>query len=357
MKIKQVEKNGRLQWRVAWVREGKQRRRFFATKGKAEAFGKTVKPTEPAFAMFSILSAADQLDAVEAVKMARRKGHSALEAVRFFQNQQSNLIEAVLLPKAWGEYYELKSKVQEVRESSLKNMRSQVGRFVDEHKRVYVGEVDADHLLRWMVRHEWGAESKNSFLRCMKAFLGWCVERGYANSVATSAIPMAITPERSVSILTVAEASRLMKTVLAHDKKLAPYVAAGLFAGVRPTELLRLRKGDIRKGTINLTGQHTKTRRARIVHLMPNAKAWLALEGDWPPVNLRRRMVAIRTKAKFKTWPADVLRHSFASYYLALKGLADCALESGNSEEVLLKHYRHPVTKAQARKFFAIRPR
>lgn len=358
MKISQVMKNGARQWRVAWVQEGKQRRKFLPTKTKAEAFGRTLTPMAPAFAQFMAMTPEEQLDAVTAVRLSKPRGHTATEAVRHFQHHGENVVVPILLPKAWQGFWVMKKKHQGVRPATLKALKGQVGTFITAHPTLHAAEMTGQHLERWIASHSWSPVSRNAFLTCMRTFCTWCLGNGYLSRLPTKGIPKAITAERIIAILTVDESIDLMDATES-DPGLAPYIAAGLFAGVRPAELERIRRENInpKAGTINLTGQQTKTRRSRIVHLTPNAKAWLRLKGEWPPVNLRRRMKAIREAAGLTEWPSDVLRHTFASYYLALHGLAACAMESGNSEEVLLKHYRHPVTKAQAKSFFAIRPR
>ncbi len=358
MTIRPVIKNGRQQWRVAWSQDGNERRKFFTTKGKAEAFSRTIEPASPTYARWLLLTQAEQLDALEAAKLSRQAGHSVTEAVRHYHQTAENLTTPITLAKAWQQFYAIKQDHQGVRPSTLKALRHQIKSFTDAHPALVVGEITAEHLSQWIAAHNWSPVSRNAFLTCARTFFGWCQSKRYTARLPTDGIPRAITPERVVEILAVDQASALMRAAERVDRRLAPYIAAGLFAGVRPTEQTRLRPVDIdlARGVINLTGQHTKTRRSRLVHLTDNAKTWLALDCDWPPVNLRRRILAVREAADLTAWPQDVLRHSFASYYLASYGLASCAMESGNSEEVLLKHYRHPVTRSEAAKFFGIMP-
>lgn len=56
-------------------------------------------------------------------------------------------------------------------------------------------------------------------------------------------------------------------------------------------------------------------------------------------------------------WPANVTRHSFASYHLAaFESAAKTALEAGHSEAMLFAHYRAVVTQATALEFWKIVP-
>jgi hypothetical protein len=50
-------------------------------------------------------------------------------------------------------------------------------------------------------------------------------------------------------------------------------------------------------------------------------------------------------------WKKDVLRHSAASYWLAVEpDVPRIAMELGNSPAVLFKHYREVVTDEEAKK-------
>jgi hypothetical protein len=56
-------------------------------------------------------------------------------------------------------------------------------------------------------------------------------------------------------------------------------------------------------------------------------------------------------------WPADILRHTAASYWLALTGdVGKCATVFGNSPKVFASHYNGLATPEDARKFFGLPP-
>src|SRR6185369_5128317 len=57
-------------------------------------------------------------------------------------------------------------------------------------------------------------------------------------------------------------------------------------------------------------------------------------------------------------WPTNALRHSFASYFFAKTSNAaeTCARLGQRSDDVLFQHYRSLVKKADAERFFQLRP-
>ena len=137
-----------------------------------------------------------------------------------------------------------------------------------------------------------------------------------------------------------------------------PYLAIGLFAGVRPLEIQRLQKQDISDLYIEITAAKAKTRKRRLVSLPDNLKEWLALGGDLPPANKPKRLCRILQKADLK-WKPDIMRHSFASYHLAYLQSADkTALEMGHRDtQMLFRHYRELVKYEDSKQYWDIRPR
>jgi integrase len=56
-------------------------------------------------------------------------------------------------------------------------------------------------------------------------------------------------------------------------------------------------------------------------------------------------------------WTVDILRHTYASYWLAThQNRAQLAELMGNSVEVIRKFYRQPILKSDTKKFWALRP-
>lgn len=138
------------------------------------------------------------------------------------------------------------------------------------------------------------------------------------------------------------------------------YVILGLFAGIRPDELLKLQWADVDLETKTVTVNDAKTRRRRIVALHEKAVALLAdcplRSGPVAPSNstVRRFKRTARAALGLEKWPSDLLRHTAASYLLALHGDAGkVATMLGNSSSVLLSHYHQPVRNGDCGHFWA----
>lgn len=71
--------------------------------------------------------------------------------------------------------------------------------------------------------------------------------------------------------------------------------------------------------------------------------------------NAAAEAAGLRTPGK-KDWPADCLRHSFASYRATQISLIDLARDMGNSENIIVKHYHEVATPEAATEFFSSMP-
>ena len=73
--------------------------------------------------------------------------------------------------------------------------------------------------------------------------------------------------------------------------------------------------------------------------------------------HFRKNKELLLESAEVKEWPANGLRHSFASYHYAMFRSAEgTAHQMGNSADVVHKHYKALVSKAEAEKLWNLRP-
>ncbi len=108
---------------------------------------------------------------------------------------------------------------------------------------------------------------------------------------------------------------------------------------------------------VAVRSENAKSRKRRLVKVSDNLRAWLALPGALPLLNVTKRMRSVRDAAKVP-WPHDATRHSFASYHLALhKDAAETSHQLGHhSQQMLFAHYRELVTEEAAREYWKIKP-
>jgi hypothetical protein len=169
----------------------------------------------------------------------------------------------------------------------------------------------------------------------------------------------------SAVTLTAARCAEIMRWAEARaEGTLVPFVALCLFAGIRPDlyvgEISKLRPEHVRldTGVIMIEPEVSKVRMKRAITIQPNLAAWLRaypLE-RFPimPRGFRRLRLEFRKQFNLSH---DVLRHTFISMHVAkFRSMGEAALQAGNSESIIRKHYLDLKTPAEAEEFFGIMP-
>jgi integrase len=156
-----------------------------------------------------------------------------------------------------------------------------------------------------------------------------------------------------------------MAFVEQHHPSAVPFFALCLFAGIRPClrtgEILRLKPEHIKlsEGVIRIDGEVSKVREPRMVTIQPNLAAWLLAYplAKYPIIPTNLQHIREKAVAKFNL-SHDVMRHTFISMHVAkYRSIGEAALQAGNSESIIRKHYLDLKSTAEAEQFFSIMPR
>lgn len=179
------------------------------------------------------------------------------------------------------------------------------------------------------------------------------------------------TKTKRVDILTIGQASKLLEVAPAH---LVPAIALGLFAGMRPNEILRMDWSmiDWQRGIIDAPASITKTAQQRDIPLSDNLVAWLSPYAkrfgrvcDLSEGRAREAITAAGQLAGIcgegaphKAWPKDCLRHSYGSYeYARTENAPQTAARMGHMDvKTFFKYYRNRVPQTEGEAFGQIRP-
>ncbi len=230
--------------------------------------------------------------------------------------------------------------------------------------------------------------------RAAHAVFEFAMRRGYIdrNPVATVE-RVEPAPRDEVCILTAADAAELMDRAEKHAPALVPYLAIGMFAGLRPMNELRgldWRDIDLEGGNITVRRASSKTNRARLVPISDNLRAWLETvppsrrKGgiyysrrllDWiagkeprqdrrvaQPGKIKRKAKADgkKTRMEFEPipWGQDILRHTRTSFRLAQTQNAPMvAEEGGHTLAIMRQHYvNRTIRAAEVKAFWNILP-
>jgi len=233
---------------------------------------------------------------------------------------------------------------------------------------ITVAELNATHLMTYFQRANGCLKTYNNRRGLVSTFLKFAEQQEWLASNPIKKIPYYRIAHRrgSAKTLTAAQAQELMTYVEGFENgRLVPFFALCLFAGIRPClrtgEILRLLPAHVRldTGVILIEPEVSKVREKRTVAIQPNLAAWLrAYPLTKNPIimpNLQKLRARI---AKRFGLTHDVMRHTFISMHVAkFRSLGEAALQAGNSEAIIKKHYLDLKSAAEAKQFFGIRPK
>ena len=391
MKIHERVKRGKKVWTVDGKINGKRQRSNFETKRAAEAYLKTVDKEPELSAWWAGLTLTDRFDLKAAFEIAQEDGFTLLAAA---QNQavsgrgqthlkKMTLAEAIGSDGVWR--FKDKSKAPKpsgylgsmilrgIGQKSISVVKSPLNQFAE-----YAGgssqckaALTADKISAFLLANagKWTREVRKQNRARMHTFCGWLVRQDVLASNPVEKIDKIESDGFDPYVLTPDECIETLKVCAAKHPIMLPLLVLNLFCGIRPSECQRLSTAKGRNSNfrwedqeIVMQAKKTKTKMRRAVEMSDNCLAWLKLnEFSLPITNSAHQWTAFLKDAKkalgHDKWPHDCLRHSYCSYALRkYESAGKVALNAGNNEGTLYKHYLKAVTKAEAEAFWNILP-
>ena len=211
------------------------------------------------------------------------------------------------------------------------------------------------------------AKGRNHHRAAIRQFLQWAVRKDYLPATHRLGEADSMRPEHAnnaeVQFYTPNELRALLE---AAEGPMRAMVALSGLAGLRTQELLRLDWADVWrvKGHIEVTAGKSKTRQRRLVEVVPALAAWLGQFRNFTSgkvcamheVTWQQHFVELCEKAGVSR-KANGRRHAFCSFHFALNANENAtAAQAGNSPAMVHQHYKGLATKAEARKWFALKP-
>lgn len=240
------------------------------------------------------------------------------------------------------------------------DLKLRLGRFNTTHGDRTAASVPAKELDEWLAGLVVAPGTRNTFRRDLRTLFSFCEKRGYCATNEAKKTERAKDVDKPPGILKPAQAASLLA---ACGDDVLPYVAIGLFAGLRAAELEKLdwAEVDFESRQIEVTAAKSKTAKRRHAPISENLAVWIQplaqQTGPVAPSGLRKRLDAAKARAGLKKWPQNALRHSFGSYRLAqCHDAARVSLEMGNSPPMVFAHYRELVKPKDAERYWKIMP-
>ena len=343
---------------------GKRERRFFTKKAEAQTFCQLQRVRIENYGRNAVgLTPGQQEEAALAFERLAPYSVALNTVVADFIARQKAKANSVTFKSLFDSFTDSR---QNRSAAYLRGLKYTLPRFAELHERK-VSEIAPEELEAEM--DGMTPAVRNAFLRNLRAVFNFGVKRGWLESNPVSRLDFEKIKRGEVVTLSPHEAKGLIRAAEKNDHDLLPYHALALFAGVRPLELQRLewQHIDLVEGHIEITSAVSKTGRRRIIDIEPNLSEWLnhyiATYGEavgkvTPMMNLRSRLREVRKAAGLNQWTQDVMRHSYASYWLAQHGdINRLTLQMGHeSADMLWKHYHKASKRKDAALYWKITP-
>ncbi len=202
--------------------------------------------------------------------------------------------------------------------------------------------------------------TRAGWLNRINTLFSFALKREYIEKNPCAKVERGTIEHRVPRILTPAEA-RVVYAACPQASR--AWVVLCLWCGLRPSEAALINWEDINLERGTVTVRISKVRRFRIVTMTERANALLRPlvkpAGCVAPhaTTLRRAVRQMRCALNLARWPQDIMRHTAASYHLALTGDASkVATSLGNSPQILLTHYNGVASLDDAKDFFKVTP-
>lgn len=386
--------SGKVVW-VLDVGEGRGQRTTHPTKAEAEAALRSEQERRARFGrVMDGITAVELAEIVSARDRLRAAGGTIPEAVEFFLLHGRRLRERVLLPELVRRFRRSREDLG-LSTAYVTQLKTSLGSLAAWLPGSPADEVTPQDIQAWIGSGEWQAKTRNNYLGDVSAMFEWAMAptQGYARVNPCAGIERAPRKRRGkTAALSVEQVELMLRTAVERQQwRILAYLVITLFAGLRPEAeaidpLLTWADVDLEERHIHLTEQVVKTGPGRTVDLTENAVAWLKLipqplrqsgpvvpATSWKETWMRFRhglgWRVVTEKVRRKRclpvvepvqgeWVKDINRHTYASmHYAHHQNEALLQVQMGHrSAKMLHEHYRAVKTRAEAARFWALRP-
>jgi integrase len=343
---------------------GKRKRLFFRTRAEAELElarikHKRAREGEDALAIPDSL----RIMARDCAVLLEPYKATIAEAARFYIAHLDSLRKSVSTAVLVDEYLSSRERAGLSR-VHLIDLRHRLGRFSEAFGPRPVRGLLTSEIESWLHSLSLGPRSFNNFRSRLGSLFAYAGRRHYLDANPVAAIERL--KERSIPP-EIFQPEELERVLSCADPELIPALAIGAFTGVRTAELLRLSwdEVDLVSGYVQVAAAKAKSARRRLIPISDNLREWLipyagrtgALLPMWHQA-YHKACACAAGQAGLSRWPQNGLRHSFASYHLALhQNAPELSLHMGHTNpRQLFEAYREVVTRQAGARYWAIRP-
>jgi len=362
--------SGKTAFQVACMIQGKRIREAYPTRGEADTRAAEIRTmiTNQGAAAFGI-SDRVRVQAGEASEKLKPFNVEITEAVDYYIEHVLAYRDKPIVNATIAEIVKVKESNGR-RRDTIESFRIRAERFAETFGERKLATITPEEIRAWVSDkqahhgHALGPVSRVNYLVAVGNIFAYGVKHGYCDRNPVKLVDRPSRENGEIKFLKVEEVVSLL--LHAQKYELVPYAALGVFAGPRPEKelgALDWSKISLTERTIRIDASLAKTRMRRVIEMNDALVAYLT------PYAKRRGPVVEMGSREFRTrwencrkdagiqWHNDVMRHTYATYSLAaFNDIGKLSLQMGNSPQVIHSAYKGLVSKADAERFWALRP-
>lgn len=366
--------------KTAWVidglrdENGQRKRKFFPSRDAANEWLAQRRPELRNQGRAALgMTDGQRVDAVRALAVLAPLGVSLTTAAEAFAERAKLLSRTETFAALRAELVAAKraDRKSALYLSDLTHRLARVGQIFDERP---VATIEPRELDDWLRGLDQSPTSRVNFRKVLRTAFEFAVSRGYARENPVVKTAKVKAEHAAPGILKPIEIAAVLAEA---DPQIVSALALSAFAGLRDAEVGRMTwdRIDLAGGYVKVDAAVAKTSSRRLVPISENLRSWLVPHAQTTgsvrpsprvayPLYRAARTAALATLTKagvparnLAAWPHNALRHSFASYRMALvTNAAQVAEECGHSVQIMKQHYRELVTKTEAEAWFGVTP-
>ena len=319
-----------------------------------------------------------RIDAGKAGALLKPYGASLADAARYYVDHCLKFREA---PPVKEVVVRLLADTETAgrRDRTLRDLKGRLEGFARTFGERQLTSIPLAELQAWLNDPGLSARSRINNTTKLSQLWNFAIRHSWAESNLVEKTTRPDPEDGEPGILTIPQAAAMLEN--AEQFGLLPFVALGLFAGIRQAELMRLDWSAVKltERVVIIGAEVAKKRSRRVVEISDTLFAWLSPHGMRKgPVldssayrknfdDLRKTAAKALRESKglaaneadgLEKWPQNALRHSFGTYHLAMFGDAvRTAAQMGHRDVgVLHASYKALVTRNEAERFWTLKP-
>ncbi len=359
--LRRVYPSGQVAYQIAVMVNGIRTRETFKTRDEANTRAEQMRVARQNEGTAAFSLATDvRVEAAKCTEMLRPYSATITEACQHYVDHVLRYRTAPSIDEIVEKMIADAGKANR-RPDTIAELRQRLGQFAAVYGVRQVTSITFEEVEQWIGEAN-SPRSRINRRRKLGQLFNFAIRRKWAEENLALLVTPPDYDDQEPGILSVEQCAHLLEHATKFN--LLPYIALGLFAGLRASELERMEwsKVKLAERIITVDATASKVRSRRNVEINDTLAACLKLctKKSGPVVNLvnfpdRRKSLA--TAAGITDWPHNALRHSFGSYHLAMHNDdLKTAFQMGNSPTMVHRHYKALVTKSEAERFWALRP-